>query len=723
MLSELQGQLEKITYTNPENGYTVATITLPETGKPVTVVGHFMAPTPGEMLVLRGEWINHPRYGDQFKVASSRALVPATTQGIRNYLGSGMIKGIGKSTAARIVDRFGKKTLDVIEKDINQLTRVRGIGPKTVARIQTAWIAQRQVRDVMVFLQGHGVGPGFAAKIFARYGNDAIAVVQNNPYRLAAEIHGIGFRIADKIARQIGFAADSPQRAEAGLLYALGRLADEGHVCYPRALLIPRCCELLGAGPAVVARALHTAAKAGQIVVEQADAEQPVFLSGLFKCEQETARHLLALIAAPAVRRVAAPEKALGWVTSQSAIQLARQQEMALLGAMRSKVMVITGGPGTGKTTIIKALLQVFDQLRTRSLLAAPTGRAAKRMQAATGHPAVTIHRLLEYSFKAGGFQKNQDNPLDCGLIIIDEASMLDTTLSRHLIAAIPAGAVFILVGDVNQLPSVGPGNVLSDIMGSGAAPVVELTEIFRQARSSRIVVNAHRINQGEMPVTTPRAEASDFYFIEKDDPRQALATVLELVSQRIPNHFGFDPRNDIQVLSPMHKGVVGAGNLNRELQQILNPGAAGVTRGELQYGLNDKVMQIRNNYDKDVFNGDIGIITRIDVNDNSLGIVFDGREVEYGFAELDEIVLAYAISVHKAQGSEYPVVVMPVLTQHYILLQRNLIYTAVTRARQLVVLVGTRKALAMGINNNKIAGRYSRLKSRLQQPPQAGIG
>ncbi len=716
MLSELKGQLKRITYTNAENGYTVASITLLETGKPVTVVGNFIAPTPGEMLALRGEWISHPKYGDQFRVSESRTIVPATTEGIRKYLGSGMIKGIGKSTAARIVDRFGEKTLDIIEKDIEKLTRVKGIGRKTIEKIKTAWIAQRQIRDVMIFLQGHGVGPGFAAKIFARYGNDSIAVVQNNPYRLATDITGIGFQIADKIARQAGFPADSPQRAVAGILYLLDRCAQEGHVYYPRGLLIDRCREMLGTEQAVVDAAVTTASDSGRIIVEETDAEKPVFLSRLFRCENQAALQLSALIETPAVNRVQDPEKAIAWVQDQLAIRLVRNQEEALLCAMRNKVMVITGGPGTGKTTIINAVLKTYSRLNTRALLAAPTGRAAKRMQAATGYPAMTIHRLLEFSFKAGGFQKNRDNPLACNLLIIDEASMLDTVLARHLFEAIPAEAVIILVGDVNQLPSVGPGNVLNDIIGSGVVPVVKLSEIFRQARSSRIVVNAHRVNHGEMPEYNPKGSLSDFYFIEQSDPQLVLDTILELVESRIPSHFNVDPFNDIQVLTPMHKGVVGAGNLNRELQKKLNPGAAGVTKGDLKYCLNDKVMQIRNNYDKDVFNGDIGTITHIDESDDTLRISFDEREVAYGFAELDEIVLAYAVSVHKAQGSEYPVVVMPVLTQHYILLQRNLIYTAITRARRLVVLVGTRKALAIGISNNKIEGRFSRLKGRLQE-------
>jgi len=713
MLSELQGQLERITYTNTENGYTVARIKLLEGGSAVTVVGNFIAPTPGEMLALRGEWTNHPKYGDQFRVVESRTLVPATAEGIRRYLGSGLIKGIGKSTAARIVDRFGDKTLDIIENDIEKLILIKGIGPQTVAKIKAAWIEQRQIRDVMIFLQGHGVGPGFAARIFARYGADSIAVVQNNPYRLATDIKGIGFKIADTIAGQTGFPRDDPRRASAGLLYLLDRVADEGHVCYPRALLIERACEMLEVRPEVPEAALQTEVSSGRLVLEDVDA-QPVFLNRLYRSEVQTTQYLGALLATAAVKRVREPDKAIAWVQDRLSLRLAHRQAEAVRRALDSKAMIITGGPGTGKTTIINAVLRIYARLTSRVLLAAPTGRAAKRMQEATGFAAMTIHRLLEFSFKAGGFQKNEDNPLDCDLLVVDEASMLDTILVRHLLAAVPAQATLILVGDINQLPSVGPGTVLNDIIGSGVVPVVVLDEIFRQARSSRIVVNAHRVNQGRLPETSPAKRDSDFYFIEKGDPQQALDTIIELVVRRIPGHFNVNPRHDIQVLAPMHKGIAGAENLNRELQRHLNPGAEGISRGELHYCINDKVMQIRNNYDKDVFNGDIGIITHLNPAADTVTITFDEREVHYGFSELDEIVLAYAVSVHKSQGSEYPVVVMPVLTQHYILLQRNLIYTAITRARNLVVLVGTRKALAIGIKNDRIENRYSRLKQRL---------
>ena len=721
MLSELHGQLERITYSNPENSYTVARIKLTDGGKPVTVIGNFIAPAPGESVALRGEWSNHPKYGDQFKVTECRTLVPATTDGIRKYLGSGLIKGIGKSTADRIVDRFGRQSLEIIENDIEQLTRIKGIGPQTVAKIKTAWIAQRQIRDVMIFLQGHGVGPGFAARIFARYGNDSISVVQNNPYQLAADIRGIGFKTADQIAGRIGFPKEDPRRALAGLMYLLGRFAEEGHVYYPRELLIERADALLGAPSAVTAAALETAVADGRLVVEET-AGQPVFLSRLYRCETRTAERLADIVGTPAAHKVPDPLKAIERVQGQLEIRLARNQQTALACALRSKAMVITGGPGTGKTTIINALLRIYARRRTRMLLAAPTGRAAKRMQEATGYTAMTIHRLLEFSFKAGGFQKNRDNPLAGDLIVIDEASMLDTVLAMHLLSAVPDHASVVLVGDINQLPSVGPGNVLNDIIGSRLVPVVELNEIFRQARTSRIVVNAHRVNQGKMPEQNPPGRESDFYFIEKEDPQQVRDTVIELVKERIPRHFKVDPFSGIQVLTPMHKGIAGAENLNRELQKHLNPAGQGVARGDLKYCIDDKVMQIKNNYDKDVFNGDIGIIARIDDRSDTLYIDFDGREIGYGFSDLDEIVLAYAVSVHKAQGSEYPVVVMPVMTQHYILLQRNLIYTAITRARRLVVLVGSRRALAIGINNNKIEDRFSRLRQRLQRLQRGAV-
>jgi exodeoxyribonuclease V alpha subunit len=722
MLTELSGQIERITYTNEENGYTIARIKVHGQLDLITVVGYLMSPTPGEILNLKGEWINHPKYGEQFKVVEFKTKVPATVFGIKKYLGSGLIKGLGPVIAGRIVKKFGEKTLDIIENDIEKLAMVEGIGKKRIAMIREAWDEQKEIRDVMMFLQSHGVGSGYATKIFKQYGNRSIAVVTENPYRLAMDIFGIGFVIADSIAEKLGFPKDSPLRVEAGIIYVLHQLSDEGHVFYPYEYLVKKGRDTLSVERDVIVNALGNLAMNKQIILEDLNESidefkennKGVYLAKYHLCETNIAARLKTLSSAPKSIRDVNVENALKWVQEQLDIRLAGNQAKAIQCALENKIMIITGGPGTGKTTIINAILKIFSKLKVKTFLAAPTGRAAKRMSETTGHEAKTIHRLLEYSFNKGGFQKNEEKPLSCDLLILDEASMIDTILMHHLIKALPVFATVVLVGDVNQLPSVGAGNVLNDIIASGAIPVVELNEIFRQARESRIIVNAHKINNGILPTFEDDVPGNDFYFIHQEDPEKVLGIILELTKERIPNRFGLDPVNDIQVLTPMHKGTVGAGNLNTELQKSLNPFQQEITRGNRNFRINDKVMQIRNNYDKEVFNGDIGRITRIQQDDDEIGVMFDGREVYYAFYELDELVLAYAVSVHKSQGSEYPAVVVPVLTQHYILLQRNLIYTAVTRGRNLVVMVGTQKALAMGIQNDKTQRRFTYLKHRL---------
>ncbi len=722
MLVNLQGQIERITYTNEENGYTIARLKVYGQRDLITVVGNLMAPTPGEILKMKGEWISHPKYGEQFKVVFYNTAVPATVYGIRKYLGSGLIKGVGPKIAERIVAKFGDGTLDVIEDKIETLDQVEGIGKKRIAMIRKAWEDQKEIREVMLFLQTHGVSSGYATKIFKQYGNDAIAVVQENPYRLAMDIFGIGFITADSIAEKLGFAKDSPLRAEAGILYVLHKLSDDGHVYYPYEPLIEKSREILDIEREVVADAVARCVADKKIVIEDLNEDleefrennKAVYLAKFHTCETRIAIRLKLLIRVPKSVRQVDSEKAVEWVQQQLSITLAEKQTEAVKCALESKVMVITGGPGTGKTTIINAVLKIFSKLDVRIMLAAPTGRAAKRMTETTGHVAKTIHRLLEYSIAKGGFQKDNDRPLNCDLLIVDEASMIDTILMHHLLKAIPHGATFILVGDVNQLPSVGAGNVLNDIIESGTVPVVELNEIFRQAKESQIIINAHKINEGIMPYFNPDLPKTDCYFIQQEDPEKVLDIIIRLVRDRIPGRFGFDTVNDIQVLTPMHKGIVGAGNLNMELQKMLNPGEGGVARGERSYRVSDKVMQIKNNYDKEVYNGDIGRITRISSEDKEVIITFDRREVTYNFADLDEIVLAYAVSVHKSQGSEYPAVVLPILTQHFILLQRNLIYTAVTRGRELVVMVGTKKALAIGVKNDKTQKRFTYLKHRL---------
>jgi exodeoxyribonuclease V alpha subunit len=725
MPTTLSGQVEKITFTNEENGFTIARVKVPERHELVTVVGTLMAPMPGEILEMHGEWSDHPRFGRQFKVVEYRTRVPATVYGIRKYLGSGMIKGLGPVMAGRIVDRFGQRTLDIIETDIQRLLEVEGIGKKRIDMIAKAWDAQSEIRDVMLFLQGHGVSSGYAAKIFKHYGSQSISVVKQNPYRLASDIFGIGFLTADQIAGKLGFEKDSRLRVEAGILYVLHQLCDEGHVYFPYEPLVSKSCDILGVNREPVLRALGNLALDQTIIIEDINETadtfkqniKAVYLTRFYLCETGIARRLTTLVHASKAIREIDSDKAIDWVQRRLSITLAENQMKAVVWAIENKVLVITGGPGTGKTTIINAVLKIYARLKSGILLAAPTGRAAKRMSEATGFEAKTIHRLLEYSLQKGGFQRHEDKPLECDVLIIDEASMIDTPLMYHLLKAVPPTATFILVGDVNQLPSVGAGNVLNDIIASTVVPVVTLDKIFRQAKTSQIVVNAHKINQGRVPSVSANQATdpqNDFYFIEQDDPEKVLEIILELSKTRIPQRFGFDPVDEIQVLTPMHRGVVGAGNLNHQLQAVLNPGEGGVTRGDRTYRVNDKVMQIRNNYDKDVFNGDIGRITAIAWESREVLISIDGRAVVYDFSDLDEIVPAYAVSVHKSQGSEYPAVIIPIVTQHYILLQRNLIYTAVTRGKELVVIVGSRKAMTIGVNNNKTRQRYTRLCHRL---------
>jgi len=722
---ELQGQIERITYTNDESGFTIAKLKV--LGQPdlITVVGNLLAPMPGEILKVQGEWANHPKYGQQFKISHYESVVPAAVYGIEKYLGSGLIKGIGPVMAKRMVKKFGKETLNIIEKAIARLSEVEGIGEKRIQMIQQAWNDQKEIRQVMLFLQSHGVSSGYAIKIFKQYGDRAIAVVKTNPYRLAQDIFGMGFVIADTIAQKLGFAKDSEVRVQAGILYVLQQLSDEGHVYYPYDRLVEKSRDILEVERETVTQAFGAIALEQKIAIEDLNKDleefrennKGVYLARFHLAETGVARYLKTLMSAPKSIRPIDAEKAVAWVQDRLGITLALKQREAIKAATGQKMMVITGGPGTGKTTIIHAILKIFSRIKAKVLLAAPTGRAAKRMTETTGFEAKTIHRLLEYSLQKGGFQRNEEKPLDCDLLILDEASMIDLVLMHYLLKALPPQATLILVGDVNQLPSVGAGNVLKDIIRSGLVPVVELNEIFRQAKESLIIVNAHKINNGLMPALPAGGpELTDFYFIAQEDPQEVVKIIVELAKQRIPQRFGFDPLNDIQVLTPMHKGLVGTANLNLELQKELNPGAEDLVRGSRIFRLRDKVMQIRNNYDKEVYNGDIGRVKSIDSENQLLTVTYDDRDVAYDFSELDEIVLAYAISVHKAQGSEYPAVILPLLPQHYILLQRNLIYTGVTRGRKLVVLIGTAKALAMGINNDKPQHRYTYLGERLTQ-------
>lgn len=720
---ELEGELEGITFSSEESGFTVARLNAG--GRPVTIAGCLRSVCPGETLKLRGRWQEHPKYGLQFKFESYEPVVPATIEGIERYLGS-FIKGIGPVTAKRIIKKFGLNALDVIENSISRLREVEGIGESRIGMIENAWARQKEIKEVMVFLQGHGVSSAYASRIFRHYGRGAIGAVRENPYRLASEVSGIGFLTADRIAEKLGIGKDSPRRAEAGVLHVLEGLFSEGNAYYPYEPLLEECAKVLGLERQDVAKALARAALDGKLVIEAApesslgENEKAVFLSRSFAAETGIAERLLSLLASAPVRPKAdvgaALWEALGEVQRERKFALSEKQKAAVAESFQNKVFVITGGPGTGKTTIIDSIVGLLSRLGMRVLLSAPTGRAAKRMAEATGTEAKTMHRLLEWSPRQGGFRRNEFNPLEADFIIIDETSMVDAALMHQLLRAVPPRASLLLVGDADQLPSIGAGNVLNDIIGSGKVPSVRLSEIFRQSGESLIVTNAHRVNRGEMPLLGQGPEESDFYFIELADPEAVLKEIVSLCSERLPRKFGLHPVRDIQVISAMHKGTLGTASLNRELQRALNPSTDTLSRGERVFKNGDKVMQVVNNYDRDVFNGDIGSVKRIDRERQEMTVDFDGTEVPYNFRDLDELVPAYAVSVHKSQGSEYPAVVMPVHTQQYILLGRNLLYTGITRGKRLVVLVGTKKAIAMAVGNDRPVRRYTALKKRLAE-------
>ncbi|HOI95762.1 MAG TPA: ATP-dependent RecD-like DNA helicase [Syntrophobacter fumaroxidans] len=724
MAEQIRGLVERLTYSAEENGYSVLKVKIPGRRELVTVVGNFVSVTPGEVLLMEGSWTVHSRFGEQFQVERYETTMPSTEVGIRKYLGSGLIRGIGAKMADRIVDRFGVDTLEVIENEPERLREVEGIGAYRLDRIRKAWEEQRDIRDVMVFLRTHGVSAAYAARIFKHYGKSSLEAVKENPYRLAMDVSGIGFLTADRIAQSLGFTADSPLRAEAGVLFVLHRSSEEGHVCVPHEWLVEQCRELLQIPSEVLRDAVSRLTADRRLVQESLPPQaasrfgedRAVTLRGYHVAETEVARRLTQLQAYRPFRRGVDPEAAVKWLKNKLPFKPAPLQEEAVKRALTDKVVVITGGPGTGKTTLVRAILAVFREMHARVCLAAPTGRAAKRLSETTRYSAGTIHRLLEYSPQAGGFVRNELKPLSADLVIVDETSMLDLLLMHYLLKAVPPQATLVLVGDADQLPSVGPGNVLKDIIDSGRFPVVRLDEVFRQARQSRIVVNAHLVRQGKFPqMKNEREGLQDFYFIAKEDPEEVCRVILKLCTERIPQRFGLDPVEDIQVLSPMHRGAVGAQRLNTALQEALNPETRFVQRGDRTFRLRDKVMQVRNNYDKDVFNGDLGRIAKIDFEEQLVEVDIDGRLVPYDFSELDELVLAYAVSIHKAQGSEYPAVVFPLLTQHFMMLRRNLLYTAITRARKLVVVVGSRKALAIAVRNNDTDRRFTLLRERLE--------
>jgi exodeoxyribonuclease V alpha subunit len=711
----LEGVLERVAFANEESAWSVVKIAVPDRREPVTAVGNLIGVRPGESVKLKGHWVNDKRFGEQFQIDAFQTVVPVTLVGIERYLGSGLVKGIGKVMAERLVRQFGMKTLEVIDKQPERLLEVEGIGRVRSDQIKKAWIEQRAIKDVMVFLQSHGVMTSHAVKIYKRYGDRAVALVRANPYRLATDIFGIGFQTADAIAMNVGIERTSAERCQAGILHVLRMLSDEGHVAAPRAELVERAKALLEVEDSLVEAAIAPLVERGEIVVETAHgAGEAVYLTPLHVAETGIAELVGRLAAAPRRPIQIDVERAIAWFEERHGLMLADEQKRALGLAVSQKTLVITGGPGTGKTTLIKAILEILEKKGVHVLLAAPTGRAAKRMTEATAREAKTLHRLLEYTPKSNAFARGPDNPLEADLVIVDETSMIDTVLAYSLLRALRPECQLVLVGDIDQLPSVGPGSVLLDLIRSKAVAVVTLAHIFRQAEKSRIVVNAHRVNQGEMPLIAADDASSDFFFIDKNEPEEILATVKTLVKERIPRKFGFDPVNDIQVLTPMHKGLLGAAALNAELQALMNPDGPSVARGARLFRAGDKVMQIRNDYDLDVFNGDIGRIASIDESERTLRAVFDGREVDYEESDLDELTLAYACSIHKSQGSEYPCVVIPLHTQHFVMLKRNLLYTAITRGRKLVVVVGTRRALSTAVKNSETVSRFTGLARRL---------
>lgn len=764
---QLSGSVERITFYNPENGYSVVRLR-PERGNPAsqsgsqlnlqaldreglaTIVGNLPELTPGETLRLTGRWVTHPKHGYQFNVETCEQILPATTAGIRRYLGSGLIKGIGPRLADRIVAQFGAQTLEVIERQPERLRQVTDIGPKRMSLIARAWDEQKQIKEIMLFLHSHGVSTNLAVKIYKTYAEQALAVVQSDPYRLARDIHGVGFKTADKIAQALGLPPEHPSRLEAGVVHALNEMSDEGHVFAPRQELAGRGQDLLGQPLESVLAAIERLQADGRVQLDSVPADMPspgesmgsagrqvgemnpgatdyrmpaVYLTPFYHAEMGAAGRLKSLLKG---------DDALGFQPTRLSDlpaafvaidpSLSDEQKAAVRTALRSPVSILTGGPGTGKTTALRALIAALNSAGKRFALASPTGRAAKRLSEATGHPASTIHRLLGFS-PSEGFRFNGDNPLPVDMLVVDEVSMLDLILLNSLLKAVEPGTHLMLVGDVDQLPSVGAGDVLRDLIQSGEVPVTRLTEIFRQAAGSQIITNAHRINRGEMPVFGSADEGGDFFLFPAEEADQAGEWVRQVVSRRIPEKFGLHPLTDVQVLSPMYRGPAGVNALNQSLQAELNPPDSRKLEKNLYgslYRVGDKVMQTQNNYDKEVFNGDIGYIAAIDLVEHSLEVAFEAgrgaprQRVVYDWSEGDQLVLAYAVSVHKAQGSEFPAVVIPLLTSHYMMLQRNLLYTAVTRAARLCVLVGSKRAIGMAVGNNRVAQRWTALDWRL---------
>ena len=738
-LETLEGAIERVTFHSEDSGFCVLRVKVRGHKDLVTVVGTAAAVSAGEYVECRGGWINDRTHGLQFKASDLRTVPPSTREGIERYLGSGLVRGIGPHFAKKLVQAFGEGVFDVIEQTPVRLLELPGIGEKRQQRIVGAWAEQKVIRDIMVFLHSHGVGTGRAVRIYKTYGDGAISLVLENPYRLALDIHGIGFKTADIVAQRLGVATDSPRRAQAGVRHVLQEISEEGHCAATREGLVETAVKLLEIPEPVIQAAVDAEVEEGNLIREDLNGEPCLFLAPLYHAELGTARHLLRLSKGAPPWAAIDPDAAIPWAERRTGLTLSPSQREAVITALRNKVSIITGGPGVGKTTVLNSILQIIGARGVHMQLCSPTGRAAKRLSESTGLPAKTIHRLLDFDPRTGAFKRDRSQPLQADLVVIDEASMVDIALMNQLLRAVPDRCGLLIVGDVDQLPSVGPGAVLADIIASERLPTVRLTEIFRQAASSQIIVNAHRINRGAMPQPAPQPapqpppdppqarEASgpygpvampirsDFYLVRAETPEEIQDKLMRVVCERIPRAFKLDPVRDVQVLAPANRGSLGARALNQLLQQRLNPGSGeGITRFGWTYAPGDKVIQTVNNYDKDVFNGDIGRIAAVDAEQGLVLIDFDGREVEYELHELDEVALAYAVTVHKSQGSEYPAVVIPLSTQHYKGLSRNLLYTAVTRGKKLVVLIGQPKALAIAVKNVQLQRRLTNLAHRL---------
>jgi exodeoxyribonuclease V alpha subunit len=714
----IAGLIERVTFHSEETGFAVLQVKVKGRRELVTVVGSLPSVSAGEWITAQGRWVHDKQHGLQLKAEFLKCNPPTSREGIEKYLGSGLIKGIGPVYAKKLVDKFGDEIFKIIDGYSARLEEIDGIGAGRRKRIKDAWNEQKVVRDIMVFLHSNGVSTSRAVRIYKTYGEEAIDTVRANPYVLARDIPGIGFKTADEIAGKLGIPRDSVIRARAGLSHVLADAAQSGHCALPAEILVEQALKLLGVDESVVREALARLLVDSEAVEESFGNRALIFLPPLSYAERVIAEKIRALGGRPANYPRIDVQKAIEWCQSKTGKELAPNQREAIEKAIQSRVLIITGGPGVGKTTLINSLLLILRAKKVKCLLCAPTGRAAKRLSEATGLEAKTIHRLLQFQAGPDGFSRNEERPLDCDLLVVDEMSMVDVTLMHKLLKAVPEHGHLILVGDADQLPSVGPGMVLSDLIESGVAPTVRLTAIFRQAAASRIITNAHRINEGRMPELPDKAQDSDFYFVERDTPEAIQSMLVRLAKERVPEKFRCDPIGDIQVLSPMNRGSLGARELNLQLQNALNPpraGEPGVERFGWQFRLRDKVIQTANNYDKEVFNGDIGCIKSIDPDNREVAIRFDNRDVIYDFGELDEVSLAYAITIHKSQGSEFPVVIVPLATQHYLLLQRNLVYTAITRGKKMVLLVGQKKALEMAVKNNRTSERFSALLDRLR--------